>query len=122
MWDAAAMQDAASTNAKQARRPFDAVLCDLDGVLRVWDEDETAGLEAGDDLVPGTVAAVAFDPARLLPAVLGTIGDEEWRTSVAAAFVPAQGIEAAADLVSRGRAWSGRGDKGVVALGRGAPA
>jgi putative hydrolase of the HAD superfamily len=116
MWDAAAMQDAASTNAKQARRPFDAVLCDLDGVLRVWDEDETAGLEAEYDLLPGTVAAVAFDPARLLPAVLGTIGDEEWRTSVAAAFVPAQGIEVAADLVSRWSASIGRVDKPVLAL------
>ena len=110
------MQDAASTNAKQARRLFDAVLCDLDGVLRVWDEDETAGLETEYDLLPGTVAAVAFDPARLLPAVLGTIGDEEWRTSVAAAFVPAQGIEAAADLVSRWSASIGRVDKAVLAL------
>src|SRR4029450_8839126 len=116
MWDAAAMQDAASTNAKQARRPFPAVLCDLDGVLRVWDEDETAGLEAEYDLLPGTVAAVAFDPARLLPALRGPIGDEEWRTSVAAAFVPAQGIEAAADLVSRWSASIGRVDKAVLAL------
>ena len=116
VWDAAAMLDAASTDAEAARRPFDAVLCDLDGVLRVWDEDELARLEAEYGLQPGTVAAVAFDPARLLPAVLGTIEDEEWRTSVAAAFVPARGIEAAADLVSKWSASIGRVDKAALAL------
>jgi putative hydrolase of the HAD superfamily len=110
------MPDTASTDAKEDRRPFDAVLCDLDGVLRVWDDDETAALEAEYDLLPGTIAAVAFDPARLLPAVLGTMGDEEWRTSVAAAFVPSQGIDGAADLVSRWSASIGRVDKAVLAL------
>ena len=110
------MPDTASTSADAARLPFDAVLCDLDGVLRIWDEDETAELEAEYHLLPGAVAAVAFAPTRLLPAVLGTIADEEWRTAVAAAFVPAQGIEAAADLVSRWSAPIGRVDKAVLAL------
>lgn len=110
------MPDTASTDAKPDQRPFDAVLCDLDGVLRVWDEDETAALEAEYDLLPGTIAAVAFDPARLLPAVLGTMGDEEWRTSVAAAFVRSQGIDGAADLVSRWSASIGRVDKAALAL------
>jgi putative hydrolase of the HAD superfamily len=110
------MPDTAPTNATAARRPFDAVLCDLDGVLRIWDKDEMAVVEAEYDLLPGTVAAVAFDPARLLPAVLGTIGDEEWRTSVAAAFVLSQGIEGAADLVSKWSASIGRVDTAVLAL------
>jgi|SRR5262245_19996056 len=110
------MPDTASTTAEVVVRPFDALLCDLDGVLRIWDEDEAAELEAEYDLIPGAVAAVAFAPARLLPAVLGTIEDEEWRTSVAAAFVPTQGIETAADLVSRWSASIGRVDKAVLAL------
>lgn len=110
------MQETAPSSTEAARPPFDAVLCDLDGVLRVWDADETAALEAEYDLLPGTIAAVAFDPARLLPAVLGTIEDEEWRTSVAAAFVPTQGIEAAADLVAKWSASIGRVDNGVLAL------
>ena len=116
VWDAAAMPDTAPTKGQEDRRPFDAVLCDLDGVLRVWDADEIAALETEYDLLPGTIAAVAFDPERLLPAVLGTIEDEDWRTSVAAAFVPAQGIEAAADLVSKWSASIGRVDPAVLAL------
>ena len=95
-------------------RPFDALLCDLDGVLRVWDDAEQAQADAEYGLAPGTVAAVAFEPKLLLPAVLGIIDDDEWRTSVAAAFVPTHGIEAAADLVARWSAPLGRVDEAAL--------
>ena len=95
-------------------RPFDAVMCDLDGVLRVWDDGEILALEAEFGLAPGAIAAVAYAPERLLPAVVGAVGDDEWRTTVAVAFVPSHGIEGAADLVSRWSASIGRVDDAVL--------
>jgi putative hydrolase of the HAD superfamily len=60
--------------------PFDAVLCDLDGVLRRW--PPMADLERAHGVPPGTVAAVAFAPLRLHPAITGACTDEEWRAAV----------------------------------------
>ncbi|MBW9209968.1 HAD-IA family hydrolase [Mumia sp. zg.B21] len=63
-------------------RPYDAVLCDIDGVLRHWpaadDIDTSHGLPAG------TLAKVAFAPSRLHPATTGAITDEHWRSLVTA--------------------------------------
>lgn len=64
-----------------------AVLCDLDGVLRLWDDAVTADLERAYGIAPGTLASVAYDPERLTPAVTGTVSDTEWRLGVAAALV-----------------------------------
>ncbi|WP_229758756.1 HAD family hydrolase [Peterkaempfera bronchialis] len=64
--------------------PFDAVLCDLDGVLRLWDPDGMAALDRARSLPAGTLAAAAFHPDRLLPAVTGQVTDEQWRAAVAA--------------------------------------
>ncbi|WP_199826291.1 hypothetical protein [Streptomyces sp. SBT349] len=64
--------------------PFDAVLCDIDGVLRIWDPGIMPGLDRAYGLPPGTVAAAAFGPERLLPAVTGAVRDEEWREGGAA--------------------------------------
>ena len=60
---------------------FDAVLCDLDGVLRRW--PDTADLEREHGVPPGTLAATAFAPHRLTPAITGRRTDEEWRAAVA---------------------------------------
>lgn len=65
-----------------SRHPYNAVLCDVDGVVRQWgksmDEiDEEFGLPAG------SLASIAFDPVRLTPAITGTIPDEEWRDAIA---------------------------------------
>jgi putative hydrolase of the HAD superfamily len=98
---------------EQLVRPFDALLCDLDGVLRIWDDEQTQ-VDAEYGLAPGTVATVAFEPKLLLPAVLGIIDDEEWRTSVAAAFVPTHGVETAADLIARWSAPLGRVDEAAL--------
>lgn len=62
-------------------RQVGAVLCDVDGVLRIW-----AGLAEVDlahGLAPGTVAGAAFRAERLLPAVTGQVTDEQWRAGVA---------------------------------------
>jgi putative hydrolase of the HAD superfamily len=62
-------------------RPYDAVLCDIDGVLRHW--PSTADLESIHGLPAGALAATAFAPSRLHPAITGEITDEQWRSAVA---------------------------------------
>jgi putative hydrolase of the HAD superfamily len=93
--------------------PFDAVLCDLDGVLRRW--PDMSDLDLAHDLPPGTLAAAAFAPERLLPAITGTRTDEQWRADVAADLAAACGPRAAA-LVADWSALLGEVDPAVAAL------
>ena len=80
---------------------FDAVLCDLDGVLRLWDRRAMTALDLAHGLAGGTLAEAAFAPDRLLPAITGAQTDEEWRASIAADLAPACGsAEAARELVA----------------------
>ncbi|MCI3934376.1 HAD-IA family hydrolase [Streptomyces sp. AN091965] len=62
---------------------YDAVLCDLDGVLRIWAPDAMPALDRAHGLPEGTLAAAAFAPDRLLPAITGQVSDEQWRAGVA---------------------------------------
>lgn len=57
------------------------MLCDIDGVLRHWPAVDT--LEQAHGLPVGALAAAAFAPARLHPAITGEITDEQWRSAVA---------------------------------------
>lgn len=75
------------------------MLCDLDGVLRRW--PPMTDLEQAHGVPPGTLAAVAFAPARLLPAITGRCTDEEWRAAVTTDL--AAHTDRAAELVA---AWS----------------
>jgi putative hydrolase of the HAD superfamily len=63
--------------------PFDAILCDLDGVLRHWDPAIMGDLEVGYGLATGTLAGTLFHPTRLLPAITGQVSDAEWRAGIA---------------------------------------
>ncbi|MFG3442983.1 HAD family hydrolase [Nonomuraea sp. NPDC047897] len=63
--------------------PFDAVLCDLDGVLRQFDHAVQADIEARYGL---PLMATAFDPALIKPAVLGEVTERDWAESVAVAL------------------------------------
>ena len=76
---------------------YKAVLCDIDGVLRHW--PPAADLDLAHGLPPGTFAAAAFAPVRLLPAITGRITDEQWRASVEAAIADACGSPATARSV-----------------------
>lgn len=67
-------------------RPFDAVICDVDGVVRLWDRDGVAALDVAYDLPAGTVASTAFAEHRLFPAITGAVSDEEWRAGVVEAL------------------------------------
>lgn len=73
--------------------PVDAVLCDVDGVLRHWDNALTVAMERRHGLVPGSLRRAAFAPERLLPAVTGMVTDAEWRAGVTADLV-ASGVPA----------------------------
>jgi putative hydrolase of the HAD superfamily len=64
-------------------RPFDAVLCDLDNVIRFYDTARLTRLEHAAGLAEGTTARVAFAPEVDLPLLLGGITKEEWVESIA---------------------------------------
>ncbi|UYK85934.1 HAD-IA family hydrolase [Xanthomonas sacchari] len=60
-----------------------ALLVDMDGVLRLWPDDDAA-LERAHGVPPGSLRAVAFAPALLEPAIRGTTSDAQWLAEVAA--------------------------------------
>ncbi|MEU2512274.1 HAD-IA family hydrolase [Streptomyces syringium] len=72
------------TTSKIFSRPFDAVLCDLDNVIRFYDTTELASLERAAGLTEGTTATVAFAPEIDLPLLLGEITKEQWVESIVA--------------------------------------
>ncbi|MGA4839665.1 HAD-IA family hydrolase [Streptomyces sp. G45] len=75
-----------------APRPFDAVLTDLDGVIRFYDMSDVAELERAAGLPDGATAEVAFAPETDLPLMLGRIGKDQWVESIAAGLAERQGL------------------------------
>lgn len=73
---------------------YKAVLCDIDGVLRHW--PPVGNLELAHGLPAGTLAATAFVPDRLIPAITGQISDEQWRAGIETAIAEACGSPATA--------------------------
>jgi putative hydrolase of the HAD superfamily len=63
-------------------RPFDAVLCDVDNVIRVYEPAHLYALERAAGLAEGTTMKVAFAPETVLPLVLGRITPDEWAGSI----------------------------------------
>ncbi|MEU1022060.1 HAD family phosphatase [Streptomyces sp. NPDC005904] len=64
-------------------RAFDAVLSDLDGVIRFYDMGEVERLEDAFGLPRGSTAEIAFAPATDLPLMRGEITREQWIDSIA---------------------------------------
>jgi len=93
-----------------------ALVCDLDGVLRHFDARELAQVELEAGLESGTVTRLAFDPALLLPAITGTISDEQWRDSVVESLSRAVPAPDARRIVARWSASPGRIDPEVLGL------
>ncbi|MEV7805977.1 HAD-IA family hydrolase [Microbispora sp. NPDC088329] len=54
-------------------RPYDAVLCDFDGVIRFFDQTELTELERTVGLAEGATMKVLFAPEVDRPALLGQI-------------------------------------------------
>ncbi|MFG2502385.1 HAD-IA family hydrolase [Streptomyces sp. NPDC048441] len=63
--------------------PFDAVLCDLDGVIRFYDVSGVEEMERAAGLPQGSTAEVAFAPETDMPLMLGRISKEEWVEAIA---------------------------------------
>lgn len=61
-----------------------ALLIDLDGVIRTWRSQEDPEREAAFGLPPGAISRVAFAPEQLGPAITGQIADAVWREQVIA--------------------------------------
>jgi HAD superfamily hydrolase (TIGR01509 family) len=59
------------------------LLCDLDGVVRLWPAHVVASAEDTAGLPRGSIHATAFAPDILPLAITGRISDEAWRTEVA---------------------------------------
>ncbi|MET4921760.1 HAD-IA family hydrolase [Streptomyces sp. PSRA5] len=73
----------------RAGRPgFDAVLCDIDGVIRFYDTSEVTRLERAAGLPEGTTASVGYAPENDLPLLLGGITRGQWADSIARGLLP----------------------------------
>ncbi|WP_415950025.1 HAD family hydrolase [Streptomyces sp. KLOTTS4A1] len=97
--------------------PFDAVLCDFDGVVHLWDPDGMSALDRSWGLAEGTLARAAFRTELLDAAVTGRLTDEQWREQVAADLAGAcGGKEQAQALVGAWSAQTGRVDAEVMEL------
>lgn len=94
-------------------RSHRAVLCDIDGVLRHWPPSDALDLAHG--LPAGALAAAAFAPRRLHPAITGAVPDAEWRAATAADLAHAYG-PAARGAVTAWAALLPDVDRAAVAL------
>jgi putative hydrolase of the HAD superfamily len=96
----------------------DALVLDLDGVLRHFDPAVLAEVEAAVGLDPGSVLAAAFERELLQPALLGQLTHEQWAENVAAALVDRHGIDkqAARRAVDGWLAYHGAVDADVLAF------
>ncbi|MCW0397901.1 Phosphoglycolate phosphatase [Xanthomonas sacchari] len=79
-----------------------ALLIDMDGVLRLWPDDD-ATLERAHGVPPGSLRAVAFAPPLLEPAIRGTTSDPQWRAEVTARLAA---LAPQADVAALVAAWS----------------
>lgn len=70
------------TATEPSEPPFDAVLCDLDGVIRFYDTSQVARLEAAAGLPQGITTAIGYAPENDLPLLLGQITRDEWAQSI----------------------------------------
>ncbi|WP_306802723.1 HAD-IA family hydrolase [Streptomyces sp. DH8] len=99
-----------------AARPFDAVLCDLDNVVRFYDTAPLAALERAAGLPEGTTEDVAYAPEIDLPLLLGRITPDAWVESIAAALADRVGEGRARDLARALADAPFRADEEVVSL------
>jgi putative hydrolase of the HAD superfamily len=79
-----ALDDGVATDPR-VPRTVDAVIIDLDGVIRHWDNEALPEVEKQLGLPPGTIHAAAFQPDRLGRAMRGEISADEWYAEIGAA-------------------------------------
>ncbi|WP_158544820.1 HAD-IA family hydrolase [Blastococcus sp. TF02-09] len=95
----------------------EALIIDLDGVLRSWAGQRTAAIERRYGLPAGSLTAVAFAPDRLVPAVTGRTTDAAWRAGVAEELTRRHGARGE-DAVREWSAPVGEVDDDVLAVVR----
>ncbi|MBN0045964.1 HAD family phosphatase [Streptomyces actuosus] len=98
------------------RPPFDAVLCDVDNVIRYYDPSGLLALERTAGLAEGTTMKVAFAPGTDLPVLLGRITPQEWVESIAAQLAGTVPDDTAWELGSTLMELPFRADGDVVSL------
>jgi putative hydrolase of the HAD superfamily len=96
------------------RQPAQALLIDLDGVLRRWDPAVGKAVEESYDLPAGTLLTTAMTWDLLRPAVAGELTDAQWMAAVAARL-PRPDSDAA-DAVAKWQAHRGSVDPDVLAF------
>ncbi|MFF2644062.1 HAD family hydrolase [Streptomyces niveus] len=96
--------------------PFDAVLCDLDGVIRFYDTSEVTRLERAAGLPEGTTASVGYAPENDLPLLLGRITREQWADSIVQGLLPRVSPYEAEALALAFTTADFRADEAVVGL------
>jgi len=96
------------------RQPAQALLIDLDGVLRQWDPTVGAAVEESHGLPQGILLRTAMTWDLLRPAVAGELTDAQWMAAVAARL-PLPATEAA-DAVAKWQEHRGYVDPEVLAF------
>jgi putative hydrolase of the HAD superfamily len=99
------------------RQPAQALLIDLDGVVRRWDPAAPARAEQAFGLESGTLMKTAFSWELLRPAVAGELTDAEWM-SLVADRLPLSDRAAAAAAVASWQEHRGYVDEEVLAFVR----
>ena len=97
-------------------RPVDAVLCDIDGVIRFYETDVLSDLEERAGLPVGTTATVGFAPPHGDALVAGVLTREQWGRAVVEGLgsdVPPAAAHALARALTHAEA---RVDEAVVNL------
>ncbi|MBP0454250.1 HAD-IA family hydrolase [Kitasatospora sp. RG8] len=106
-----------TTSADPGKPPFDAVLCDIDGVIRFFDHRGIALLEHAAGLPEGGAAQAAFGPGIAEQLVLGALTREQWAQAIAGRL-RGDGVPAgpAAELATAFTRVPARADAAVVDL------
>jgi transcription antitermination factor NusB len=92
----AAPDDAAPDDEVDALAPqVDAVVVDLDGVIRHWDPEHALRADDRLGLPAGTIAAAALDAGRLERVVDGRLPFEAWCEEIGQVVAGAHGVDAA---------------------------
>lgn len=95
-----------------------ALFIDLDGVIRIWEADYIARVEAPLGLPRGAFAEVAFGPELLTQVTTGRISAEEWRAETGRRLRDVHPELDVAELIRRWDAAPARVDEEVLALVR----
>ena len=78
----------------ERKRLVDAVIVDLDGVIRHWDGEAIPAAERELGVPPGAISGAAFEERRLDRAMRGVLTAEEWYAEIGATVAARHGVDA----------------------------